>query len=119
LARRAAALTAGSWWVAGPVPLLAARRDAEASSARQSSGAIEIRLAGPQCTPATLAHELAHVLAGIGHGHDARFRRAHVDVVSSLLGDEPGEWLADAYARFALPLGDRGWGQPPSHAIAL
>ena len=37
----------------------------------------------------TLAHELAHALAGVDHGHDDRFRAAHVDVVRLLAGAAP------------------------------
>ncbi|MDJ0771791.1 MAG: hypothetical protein QNJ12_23600, partial [Ilumatobacter sp.] len=90
--------------------VVAARSDASSSSARQRGGDRPVvRLAAPQMTPATLAHELAHALAGVDAGHGGVFRRAHVDLIRFLHGDEPAGWLADAYAAFDLPLGERAW----------
>jgi hypothetical protein len=64
-------------------------------------------------TSATVLHEFAHVLAGVTHGHDAVFRRAHVDLVGFALGDEPATWLLEAYAAIDLEPGRRAW-SPPS-----
>ena len=96
-----------------------ARADACSSSTRQRSGSAPvIRLAAPQMTPATLVHELAHVLAGVEHGHDPTFRRAHVDLAVSAFGDEPGMWLTEGYAQMGLSIGDRRWPSPPAHPTA-
>lgn len=106
--------TGAAWWPCGPIEVVAARSDASSSSTRQRDGAPPvIRLAAPQMTAATVVHELAHALAGVGHGHDGRFRRAHVDLAGHLLGDEPASWLIDAYASLGLPLGERAWSAPP------
>jgi hypothetical protein len=105
------------WWPSGVVTVRSARSDAVSSTTRWVPGADPvIRLARPQLTMATLAHELAHVLAGRQHGHDAVFRRAHVDISRTLLGSEPGEWLADAYRLHGLTLGPRRWPEPPVRA---
>lgn len=102
------------WWPHGPVSVTAARSDAGSSSTRQrGSGAPVIRLAAPQMTEATLVHELAHVLAGVTHGHDAVFRRAHIDLTGFLLGDEPATWLIEAYTAIELDAGRRSWPAPP------
>ena len=75
-------LTAGEWWAAvgAPVVTVAASRAGACSSTARSGhrpGApdVAVHLAAGQHTVATLAHELAHALAGIGHGHDARSGR--------------------------------------------
>jgi putative metallohydrolase (TIGR04338 family) len=102
------------WWPRGPVEVRRARTDAGSSSARQRGlDTPVIRLAAPQMTPATVVHELAHVLAGVGAGHGAAFRRAHVDLVGHLFGDDEAGWLLDAYAAMGLEPGDRAWPQPP------
>ena len=66
-----------------PSPSRRPRRDCVLVGARDAwrRPSVEIRVAAGQCTSATLAHELAHALAGVDHGHDAVFRAAHVDVV--------------------------------------
>ena len=73
-----------------------------------------IRLAAGQHDDVTVAHELAHLLAGIAHGHDERFRAAHVDVVALLAGDRAASMLAEAYTSFGLAAGRRAW-PPPVH----
>ena len=92
------------WWPGPVVPIVAARADARSSCARSTTDGLEIRLAAPQWTPVTLTHELAHVLAGLTAGHGAGFRRAHVDIVTSVLDTEAGRWLLDAYVAHGLPL---------------
>lgn len=72
-----------------------------------------VRLAAPQMTPATVLHELAHVLAGLDDGHGGVFRRAHVDLVGYAFGEEPATWLIDAYRAMALDPGARCWLAPP------
>ncbi len=107
-------IVAAAWWPQGEIELVPARSDAGSSSTRQRTGAAPVvRLAAPQMTAATVVHEFAHVLAGLAHGHDAVFRRAHVDLVGYVLGDEPAEWLLDAYAAMGLHPGDRSWSAPP------
>ena len=116
---RARALVDGEWWRrAGgpPVVVIAARRPARSSSARGGGPNAVVRLAAEQLDEMTLAHELAHELAGIGHGHDARFRAAHIDVATALAGSAAAAMLADAYAAFDLPVGARPW--PPPQGTA-
>lgn len=100
-----------AWWPNGRVPVRRARSDARSSATRHASSPV-VRLAAAQLTPATLVHELAHVLAGVDAGHGEVFRRAHVDVASFAFGDERGEWLAAAYAAAGLALGPRRWPSP-------
>jgi hypothetical protein len=110
----AALIIEAAWWPHGEIELVPARSDAGSSSTRQRTGSAPVvRLAAPQMTPATVAHEFAHVLAGLVHGHDAVFRRAHVDLVGYVLGDEPAGWLLDAYAAMGLEPGGRAWAAPP------
>lgn len=111
LARR---VTSAAWWPRGDVPVVRARRDASSSSASQRHGdRPTVRLAAPQMTPATIVHELAHVLAGVGSGHGPTFRRAHVDLVGYCFGATESAWLLDAYAAMQLAPGRRAWAQPP------
>lgn len=136
------------WWPGPTVRAMAARRDARSSSTRahccvaNSTGAtsdvdaeqsedraVEIRIARPQATLATAAHELAHALAGVGHGHGPMFRRAHLDVIAvitNLPGHSPRgslhvDQLSHAYAAADLDIGRRSWDRPPDvgGAIAL
>jgi hypothetical protein len=117
LAGSARHIVSGGWWPVGPVGVMRARRDAHASTTRSRSGpgngTAVIRLAASQCTQATLAHELAHVLVGVGAGHGSGFRRAHVDVATVMFGIERAAWLTDAYAAAGLALADRTWPAPP------
>ncbi len=106
-------VTAAEWWPHGTVEVRRARADAASSSARQRvGGAPVIRLASKQMTPATLVHELAHVLAGVPAGHGATFRRAHLDLVGFVFGGTEAAWLHDAYAAMGLQPGRRSWPQP-------
>lgn len=109
----AACIVTTSWWPHGPIRVVPARSDAGSSSTRQRQGSEPvIRLASPQLTPATLVHEFAHVLAGVMHGHDPVFRRAHVDLAGTVFGDEPASWLLDGYAQMGLGLAPRRWPAP-------
>ena len=72
---------------------------------------VEIRLADGQLTETTVAHELAHALAGVDRGHDERFRAAHVDVTALLCG-AAARTLAATYRSFGLAVGDRAWPAP-------
>jgi len=111
-------LTAGEWWRSsgGPaVTVTAARMDARSSAARAAGGTgahVSITLAHGQGTLATVAHELAHALAGVRHGHDATFRAAHVDVVALLAGADAADRLAAAYRELGVPTGGRQWPPP-------
>jgi len=112
-------ITGASWWTQGEIEVVRTRSDASSSSTRQAGGCRPVvRLAAPQMTSATLVHEFAHVLAGIAHGHDGVFRRAHVDLAGSVLGDEPAVWLLDAYAAMGLEPGSRTWEAPPVRRAA-
>jgi putative metallohydrolase (TIGR04338 family) len=114
----AAGVMALHWWTAGPISVLAARHGAESSATYQRAGAPPVvRLARPQMTPATLVHELAHALAGVGTGHGPAFRRAHVDLVEHAFGAEPARWLLDGYLAMGVELGGRTWPPPTAHAI--
>lgn len=106
------------WWPVAWVEVRRARADAMSSSTRAGCDVV-VRIADPQMTPATLVHELAHVLAGAGSGHGPLFRRAHVDVATVALGAGVAGWLTAAYAGAGLPLAERPWAAPPTGAIAL
>lgn len=102
------------WWPHDQIRVGPARSDASSSSTRQRGGRRPVvRLAAPQMTPATLVHEFAHVLAGVGNGHRGGFRRAHVDLVGFVFGDAEASWLLDAYAAMNLVPGERTWPVPP------
>jgi hypothetical protein len=106
-------ITSAGWWPRGEVPVVRARSDSGTSSASQRGAhRPTVRLAAPQMTPATLIHELAHVLAGVGSGHGPVFRRAHVDLAGYAFGDTEAAWLLDAYAAMQLAPGQRAWAQP-------
>jgi hypothetical protein len=114
LRKRADAITAGDWWRrAGgpPTDVIAARTSARSSSARHADRALVLLAAG-QLDEATLAHELAHVLAGVDHGHDERFRATHLDVVAVLAGSRHAAALTASYREFGLVLGPRTWPPP-------
>lgn len=107
-------VTSAAWWPHGAIRIVPARSDAASSSTRRrGSEPLVVRLAAPQMTPATVLHELAHVLAGLDAGHGELFRRAHVDLVGYALGDEPATWLVEAYLGMGLRPGLRRWPSPP------
>ena len=116
LHERIAEVVAGPWWQAcgPPVTVVTPRRSTRSSTARSRIGQepVEIRLAEMQLTTSTVAHELAHALAGVAHGHGEMFRAAHVDVVALLCGTTVAERLADTYAAFQLAVGARAWPPP-------
>ena len=123
LAGRARSLVEGSWWrtAGGPdVVVTASRVDARSSravaSARGADGAVLIRLAPGQRDVATLAHELAHALAGVDHGHGGRFRIAAIDVLAALAGAAHGETLAASFSAFQLAVAERPWPPPEGPA---
>jgi len=102
------------FWPHGRIDVVRARSDASSSSTRQrGEGRPVVRLAAPQMTPATLVHEFAHVLAGLGDGHGETFRRAHVDLAGYTFGDDEANWLLDAYVVTGLAPGARNWPAPP------
>lgn len=116
-------VTSSAWWPGPSVELRAARSDARSSTAGAIGSRVRsviVRLAASQCTVATVAHELAHALAGIEHRHDEIFRRAYLDVVlvatnltsQSRRHDLHRDQLADAFAAFDLDAGSRTWPAP-------
>jgi hypothetical protein len=109
-------VVAGPWWaVSGPlVRVVTPRRSARSSSARVDSrqASVEIRLTDEQLTLSTVAHELAHALAGVAAAHGPHFRAAYVDVVAVLAGSTVAEHLAEAFVRFGVPSGPRAWPAP-------
>ena len=120
LLRLSEAVFEATWWPRGRVRVVAARADACSSSTRQRGDATPVvRLAAPQLTPATLVHELAHVLAGVGAGHGPVFRRAQVDLARFVFGDAEAGWLLDSYRAMGLRPGRRAWPDPPLHNRAV
>lgn len=113
---RIAEVVEGPWWQAcgPPVTVATPRRSTRSSTARSTLGEapVEIRLADPQLTTATVAHELGHALAGVADAHGPLFRAAHVDVVALLCGATVARRLAVSYAAFELAVGGRRWSPP-------
>ncbi len=120
------------WWPRGEIVVREMRADARSSVTRCSAddgSVLDIGIARPQATIATGAHELAHGLAGVAHGHDALFRRAHLDVVSAMTnldrltgrGLVHVDQLQRSYVAAGLRVGERTWPEPPTPggAIAL
>jgi hypothetical protein len=109
-----ATITAGPWWIScGPrVTLATPRRGTRSSSARVRRDHVEITFADGQLTLATVAHELAHALAGTGHGHDDVFRAAFVDVIAVLAGSAAADGLAGAFRAMDVDPGARTWPAP-------
>jgi hypothetical protein len=109
-----AAITGGPWWIScGPAVTLASPRGGtRSSSTRARRDHVEITLAEGQLTLATVAHELAHALAGIGHGHDAVFRAAFVDVIAVLAGPDAADDLAGSFRAMRVDPGARTWPAP-------
>lgn len=113
-------VASGEWWAGPPVDAVAMRSDASSSCARLVGGRVQVRVAAPQATWATAAHELAHALAGVDQGHGARYRRAMIDVVDVITNTEIGprrgrlhvEQLEVAYGAAGLTIGERGWPRP-------
>jgi hypothetical protein len=112
---RLAELVAGPWWRScGPVVVVATpRAGIRSSRAAECAGGVGIRLSNEQLNVSTVAHELAHALAGIAHGHDATFRAAYVDVVAVLAGAASAVLLRDAFETMGAACSDRQW--PPPH----
>jgi len=115
--------TAGEWWPGPAVEVVQARSDAGSSCARQlSDGRVQIRIAAPQATWATAAHELAHALAGVESGHGPVYRQAYLDVIADLTNRLPGgrrgmmhvDQLAAAFDAGGLDVGNRHWPRPPA-----
>jgi len=115
------------WWTGPRVRIRAARGDAGSSSCSaiddgSTPPMAEIRLARPQTTVATVAHELAHALAGPEHGHDGVFRRAYLDTVLVATNIDPTDrrgrlhvtQLAEAMDAAGLTIGERTWPPPPA-----
>lgn len=115
LERRVRMIVEGDWWreAGGPaVDVFTARASACSSSARFDGSRAIVRVAAGQVDEATVAHELAHVLAGVHHGHDELFRAAHLDVVALLASAAVASRLGEAYAAFGLVVGTRTWPAP-------
>jgi hypothetical protein len=112
--RAFADVVGGPWWQScgPPVSWSRPRRDAHSSSTRDSPAGIEVRLVDEQLTLATVAHELAHALAGVDCGHGVTFRAAYVDVVAVVAGAEPARALAEALAALDVAAGGRAWPAP-------
>lgn len=122
-------VTTGSWWPGPTVRVEPARQGAGSSGTHGPSGGtgdrpVTIRLSHAQATTATAAHELAHGLAGVGHGHDPIYRRAYLDVILVISNLDPTDrrgdlhvrQLADAFASAGLTVGERRWPAPDGPA---
>jgi hypothetical protein len=109
-----ATITGGPWWAScgPPVTLAPPRRGTRSSSARARHDQVRITFAEGQLTLATVAHELAHALAGVDHGHDGVFRAAYVDVIAVLTGPDSADGLADAFRAMGVDPGARTWPAP-------
>lgn len=110
-----AAVVNGPWWQqCGPaVTVITPRRSTRSSTARsRDAEPVEIRLAEGQLTTATVAHELAHALAGVAAAHGELFRSAHIDVCALLCGATAADALAAAYPAFGLSVAARPWSAP-------
>ena len=106
-------ICASLWWPAGDIDVERARSDARSSTKRAGDdGRARIRIAATQCTPLTLAHEVAHVLAGVDAGHGPRYRRAELDVVFAMFGSAETQWLLDAFEAMNLEVAERSWPSP-------
>jgi hypothetical protein len=111
----ATAFCAAGWWAATglPVPdLVATRIDSSRSYARCDDDP-SIHLSPAGCTVATIAHELAHVLARRMAAtdepdHGPAFRRAEVALAGALMGSAPADRLATAFAGAGLDLAPDG-----------
>lgn len=112
--RTIAEITSGPWWrsCATVVAVETPRRGTRSSSTRQRFECVEIRVSDEQLTAATAAHELAHALAGVDHGHDDTFRAAYVDVVAMVGGASSAKALAEAFAAMGIVAGGRRWPAP-------
>jgi len=118
-------LTADAWWRGPRVTIRRARRDARSSSTRCDADPRHdpamISVAAQQLTVATVAHELAHALAGVRHGHDSSFRAAYLDVISVVTNIDSRDrrrdlhvaQLASAFDAAGLAVGPRHWPSPP------
>ena len=111
-------LVAGPWWAASGLsaPVVrAARADSTRSTTVVAGDQAELRI-GPGMDQAhVLSHELAHLLATPGAGHGRRYRAAHLDVASVLLGRHGADRLAVGYARAGLEVAGRCWPPPSDH----
>lgn len=121
----AAVLATDAWWLRNGVPfeVVPTRRESLHSSAhlrqgspRSVSGRVaQVRLSMHQEDAATLAHEVAHLLAAV-HGEDTShgptFRAADVDVVAVLCGTIAAGRLARAFADAGLEIAARAWPEP-------
>lgn len=96
-----------------------ARRESQHSSAgiTATGGRVaQIRLSIHQEDAATLAHELAHLLAarhGASTAHGPVFVAAEIDVVTVLCGTIAAGRLAERFAEAGLLGADRSW-EPPA-----
>jgi hypothetical protein len=109
-----ATITGGPWWVScGPrVTLAPPQGGTVSSSARARRDHVRIVFADGQLTLATVAHELAHALSGIAHGHDAVFRAALVDVTAVLAGPDAADDLAGSLRAMGVDPAVRTWPVP-------
>lgn len=126
LAERARLVTGSEWWPGPALDVRPARRDARSSTTRCDGAGATVRIAAGQSTVATLAHELAHALAGAARGHDAVFRQAYLDVVVAVTNAVStdrrrhlhADQLADAFRAAGLAVAGRNW-PPPTVGAAI
>ena len=111
----ARAFCAAGWWAALglPVPDVVPTRIDSSRSYARCEGDPSIHLSPAGCTVATLAHELAHVVALLTGAHDEpdhgpAFRRADIALAGALMGTAAAERLAVAFAGAGLALGKSG-----------
>lgn len=105
------------WWVRNGVAFTVspARRESQHSSAFLAGEVARIRLSVHQEDAATLAHELAHLLAGRhdpNAGHGPLFRAAELDTVTLVCGTTAAARLGRAFDDADLTVAARRWQDP-------
>lgn len=108
---------ADPWWVRNGIPFTVspARRESLHSSAFVAGDTARIRLSIHQEDAATLAHELAHLLANRHDphaGHGPLFRAAELDTVTLVCGTTTAARLGRCFADSSLALARRRWQDP-------
>jgi hypothetical protein len=94
-------VTATTWWAryaSGPVLLKRGAQSRIHSQACSATGTVVI--SEVQQTPATVAHELAHLCRG--SGHDSRFRGAELALICAICGPTAAEILRTEFAAESL-----------------
>lgn len=115
-----ASISVEPWWIDTGVAfrVVPSRRESNHSLARMCESdddVAQIRLTVHQQDAATLAHELAHLVA-LAHSdevaHGALFRKAEIDTVTLVCGSVAAGRLERAFAGNSLEVAPRRWRAP-------